>query len=82
MTHRTLNEEKAKLLSYCQNRLQPICQEMLNILLSAQEGNKSNGLTQLSHGSSIANTLYKLLDSTTSAEEFFCEDCESPKNKS
>ena len=82
MTHRTLNEERAKPLSYCQSRFQPICQGILNIHHSEQEDNKSNGLTELSHDSSIVNTLYKLLHSATmSADEFFVKIANLPKMK-
>ena len=80
MTHRTLDEEMAKLLSYCQSRFQPICQRILNIDLSEKEGSKSNGLTQLSHDSPIDNTLYNLLDSATMpVEESFVKIMNLPK---
>ena len=69
MTHRTENEERAKLISYCQTRFHP--QGILNIDLNEQKGNKSNGLTQCRHDSSIANTLYKHLDSATMPVEEF-----------
>ena len=75
-----INEERAKLLSYCQSRFQPICQGILSLDLSEQGGNKSNELTQLSHDSPIANTLHKLLDSATVlAEELFVKITNLPK---
>ena len=75
--------ERAKLLSYCQSRFQPICQGILSLDLSEKEGIKSNELTQLSHDSLIADTLYKLLDSATvPVEEFFVKITKCPKNQS
>ena len=75
-------EERAKLLSYCQSRFQPICQGILSLDLSEKEGFKSNELTQLSNDSPIANTLYKLLDSeTVPVEEFFVKIANLPKKK-
>ena len=75
-------EERAKLLSYCQSRFQPICQGILSLDLSEKEGIKSNKLTQLSNDSPIDNNLSKLLDSAAvPVEEFFCEHPESPKNQ-
>ena len=80
MTHKTLDEEKAKLLSYCQSRFQPICQEILSLDLSEKEGIKSNELTKLSPDSPIANTLYKCLDSVTvPVEDFFVKITNLPK---
>ena len=73
-------EERAKLLSYCQSRFQPIHQGILSLDLSEKEGFKSNELTQLSNDSPIANTLYKLLDSATvPIEEFFVKIANLPK---
>ena len=75
-----INEERAKLLSYSQSRIQPICQGILSLDLSEKEGIKSNELTQLSHDSPIANTLYKLLDSATMpVGEFFVKITNLPK---
>ena len=64
-------EERAKVLSYCQSRFQPICQGILSLDLSEKEGFKSNELTQLSNVSPIANNLYKHLDSATVSVEDF-----------
>ena len=73
-------EERAKLLSYCQSRFQPICQGIHSLDLSEKEGIKSNEVTQCSHDSPTANTLYKLLDSATlPVEEFFVKIANLPK---
>ena len=69
MTHRTVDEERAKLLSYCQSRFQLLYQGILNIDLNEQKGSKFNGLT-----------LYHLLDSAAMhVKEFFVKIVNLPK---
>ena len=75
-------EERAKLLSYCQSRFQPICQKILSLYLREKECIKSSELTQLSHDTPIANNVYELLDSVTvPVEEFFVKIENLPKIK-